>query len=55
MIAYVTIGANGIAQAKLFYSAFLPTLGYKLEEWPEGVSYVLPVPEGERPLCSDFM
>ena len=28
MIAYVTVGADDIARAKLFYSAFLPALDY---------------------------
>ncbi|MEM8825002.1 MAG: VOC family protein, partial [Pseudomonadota bacterium] len=42
MIAYVTVGADDIARAKRFYSAFLPALGYGLEEGPEGLSYALP-------------
>ena len=41
MIAYVTVGADDIARAKRFYSAFLPALGYGLTEGPEGLSYVL--------------
>lgn len=45
MIAYVTVGADDIARAKRFYSAFLPVLGYELKESPEGLSYALP----ERP------
>ena len=39
MISYVTVGADDIALAKRFYSAFLPSLGYELEEGPEGLSY----------------
>ncbi len=42
MIAYVTIGADDIARAKEFYSAFLPALDYELEEGPEGLSCTLP-------------
>ena len=41
MISYVTVGANDIAAAKRFYSAFLPALGYGMEEGPEGLSYAL--------------
>ena len=47
MIAYVTVGADDIARAKRFYSAFLPALGYDLTEGPEGLSYVLPLGPGE--------
>lgn len=39
MISYVTVGADNIPRAKRFYSAFLPALGYELEEGPEGLSY----------------
>ena len=42
MISYVTVGANDIERAKRFYNAFLPALGYGLEEGPEGLSYALP-------------
>lgn len=54
MIAYVTVGADDIAAAKQFYNAFLPALGYGLSEGPEGLSYALPVPEGQRPTLPDF-
>lgn len=37
MIAYVTVGADDIARAKRFYSAFLPALDYALTEGPEGL------------------
>ena len=37
MISYITIGADDIALAKRFYSAFLPALGYVLEENPHGL------------------
>ena len=42
MISYVTVGANDMDRARMFYNAFLPDLGYGLEEGPEGLSYVLP-------------
>lgn len=54
MIAYVTVGADDIARAKRFYSAFLPALGYTLEEGPEGLSYALPVQPGQSPVLPDF-
>ena len=54
MIAYVTVGADDITLAQGFYSAFLPALGYGLDVGPEGLSYVLPVPEGQRPVYPDF-
>jgi catechol 2,3-dioxygenase-like lactoylglutathione lyase family enzyme len=54
MIAYVTVGADDIATAKRFYSAFLPALGYGLNEGPEGLSYALPVPPGQSPVLPDF-
>ena len=37
MISYITIGADDMALAKRFYSAFLPALGYELEENPHGL------------------
>ena len=54
MIAYVTVGADDIASAKRFYSAFLPVLGYGFEEGPEGLSYALPVERGQSPVLPDF-
>lgn len=54
MIAYVTVGADDIKLAKRFYSAFLPVLGYGLEEGPEGLSYVLPVEPGQSLVPPDF-
>lgn len=54
MIAYVTVGADDIARAKRFYTAFLPALGYGLSEGPEGLSFALPVNPGDRPLLPDF-
>lgn len=54
MIGYVTVGADDIAQAKRFYAAILPALGYGLTEGPEGLSFALPVPPGQRPVLPDF-
>jgi len=54
MIAYVTVGADDIARAKRFYSAFLPALDYGLEEGPEGLSYVLPEQPGQSAALPDF-
>lgn len=54
MIAYVTVGSDDIARAKRFYSAFLPSLGYELEEGPEGLSYRLPVVPGQTSVPPDF-
>jgi len=54
MIAYVTVGADNIASAKRFYSAFLPALDYGLKEGPEGLSYALPVPAGQSAVLPDF-
>jgi len=54
MIAYVTVGADDMALAKRFYSAFLPALDYGLKEGPEGLSYALPVQLGQSPALPDF-
>ncbi len=54
MIAYVTVGADDIARAKRFYSAFLPALGFGLKEGPEGLSYSLPVRPGHSVVLPDF-
>lgn len=54
MIAYITVGADDIARAKRFYTAFLPALGYGLKEGPEGLSYALPVAAGQPPVSPDF-
>ena len=50
MIAYVTVGADDIALARRFYSAFLLPLGYALNEGPEGLSYALPR-EADQPFA----
>ena len=54
MIAYVTVGADDIARAKRFYSAFLPALDYALEEGPEGLSYALPERPGQPAALPEF-
>jgi catechol 2,3-dioxygenase-like lactoylglutathione lyase family enzyme len=54
MIAYVTVGADDIASAKRFYAAFLPALGYGLDEGPEGLSYALPARPGQSAALPDF-
>lgn len=54
MIGYVCVGSNDIPRAKSFYAAFLSALGYSVKEGPEGLSYSLPVPEGQRPLLPDY-
>ncbi len=54
MIAYVTVGADDMDRARRFYCAFLPALGYALTEGPEGLSFVLPAPEGGGPALPDF-
>ena len=54
MIAYVTVGADDIARAKRFYTALLPALGYTLHEGPEGLSYALPLEQGQSPALPDF-
>lgn len=43
MIAYVTVGADDLAKAERFYSAFLPAMGYTLEAYHGDLSYILPV------------
>jgi catechol 2,3-dioxygenase-like lactoylglutathione lyase family enzyme len=54
MIGYVTVGADDIARAKRFYSAFLPALDYELDEGPEGLSYTLPAKPGLLAVFPDF-
>ena len=54
MISYVTFGADDIPRAKQFYSAFLPALGYKLEDGPEGLSYALAERPGEPAVLPEF-
>ncbi len=54
MIAYVTVGADDIVSAERFYSAFLPTLGYAVEEYHGDLSYIPPAQPGQKPSSPDF-
>jgi len=54
MISYVTVGADDIADARRFYSAFLLALDYNLKVGPEGLSFALPVPPGQSAVLPDF-
>jgi catechol 2,3-dioxygenase-like lactoylglutathione lyase family enzyme len=54
MIAYVTVGADDIARAKRFYSAFLPALGYWLDEVHGDLSYTLHKQPGQSTALPDF-
>ena len=54
MIGYVTVGEDDMARAKRFYAALLLPLGYEVEDGPEGLSYRLPVPPGQKPILPDF-
>ncbi|MEO0390108.1 MAG: VOC family protein [Pseudomonadota bacterium] len=54
MISYVTVGADDMAAAERFYSAFLPTLGYALEHYHGDLSYVLPPHPGQSGVRPDF-
>jgi catechol 2,3-dioxygenase-like lactoylglutathione lyase family enzyme len=54
MIAYVTVGADDIARAERFYSAFLPVLGYTLEEYHGDLSYIPPSHSGQSTVSPDF-
>ncbi|SEM82548.1 Catechol 2,3-dioxygenase [Pseudorhodobacter antarcticus] len=53
MIGYVTVGADDIARAKTFYSAFLPKLGFVLSESDAGLSFSVPAGDN-RYLPADF-
>lgn len=54
MIAYVTVGADDMARAERFYSAFLLALGYRLGHYHGDLSYVLPVKPGQSVALPDF-
>ena len=55
MISYVSVGSNDITRSKRFYTAFLPALGFDLEEGPEGLSFTPPPPEpGATLVLPDF-
>ena len=54
MIAYFTVGADDIVAAKRFYSAFLPALGYALNERSDGLAFSLPPKSGQSVALPDF-
>jgi catechol 2,3-dioxygenase-like lactoylglutathione lyase family enzyme len=54
MIAYVTVGADDMAQAERFYSAFLLALGYEVEKYHSDLSYILPTVPGQALVQPDF-
>jgi catechol 2,3-dioxygenase-like lactoylglutathione lyase family enzyme len=54
MIGYVTVGADDLAMAERFYSAFLLRLGYRLEVSHEGLSYSIPVADDSDLPPPDF-
>lgn len=54
MIAYVTVGVDDMGRAEQFYSAFLPALGYELEEIHGELSYALPIEPGKAPVSPEF-
>ncbi|MEP3114677.1 VOC family protein [Nisaea sp.] len=54
MIAYVTVGVDDIERAELFYTAFLPALGYQLEKYHGDLSYALLVEPGQSSASPEF-
>ncbi|WP_420406962.1 VOC family protein [Hoeflea sp.] len=54
MIGYVSVGADDLALAQRFYSAFLPHLGYGLTVSSEGLSYSVPATDDGAFLPPDF-
>jgi len=54
MVAYLSVGASDIARAKRFYTAFLPALGYGLEESEEGLSFALIQTSRDCPALPEF-
>ena len=46
MIDYISVGVDDMARAKRFYTAFLPALGYELDEADGELGFALPVPPG---------
>lgn len=54
MISYVTVGADDMERAERFYSAFLPALGYSIEEYHGDLSYIPPTPPGQKQISPDF-
>jgi len=54
MVAYLSVGASDIARAKRFYTAFLPALGYGLEESEEVLSFALIRTSPDCPALPEF-
>lgn len=54
MIAYVTVGADDMQAARRFYCAFLPALGYRVEDYHGDLSFVPPNGEDGKPTGPDF-
>ena len=54
MIAYISVGVDDMARAKRFYTAFLPALGYELDEADGELGFALPVPPGPAPVSRPF-
>lgn len=54
MIAYVTVGADDMASAERFYSAFLPALGYGVDDYHGDLSYIPPNEPGQSATSPDF-
>lgn len=47
MIAYITLGVDDMDDAKGFYQAFMPALGYELTVSPEGLEFSAPPKPGQ--------
>ena len=54
MIAYVTVGADDMQAARRFYCAFLPALGYGVEDYHGDLSFVPPNGADGKPTGPDF-
>lgn len=54
MIGYVTVGVEDMTLAKRFYCAFLPALGYSLEEVDGELSFSLPREPGQSLVFPEF-
>jgi len=54
VIAYLSVGASDLARAKRFYTAFLPALGYGLEESEAGLSFALIQTSPDCPALPEF-
>ncbi|MEM9755629.1 MAG: VOC family protein, partial [Pseudomonadota bacterium] len=54
MISYITVGADDMERAERFYSAFLPALGYSVEEYHGDLSYIPATPPDQKQISPDF-